>query len=107
MGNKGDKLTQDSVLSAELLIEKLSSIEGITSKKMFGGHGIFHDGNMFGIIDSKGQGFMKADDSNRSDFENIGASKHSKMPYYSISSEIINDEKMLVALAKKSISILK
>ncbi len=107
MGIKDDKLTQDSVLSAEVLLEKLSSIEGITSKKMFGGHGIFHDGNMFGIIDSKGQGFMKADDSNRSEFENSGGSKHSKMSYYSISSEIIKDEKMLVAMAKKSIFISK
>jgi len=54
MGVKGDKTSQDSVLAAELLVEKLISIGSITSKKMFGGHGIFHEGKMFAIVDSKG-----------------------------------------------------
>ena len=46
MGEKGKKLSQESVISAELLLEKLSQIGGLTSKKMFGGHGIFHEGKM-------------------------------------------------------------
>ena len=54
MGVKGDKMKQDSVLATELLLEKLARINGISSKKMFGGHGIFHDGKMFGMVDSKG-----------------------------------------------------
>ena len=45
MGIKGDKLTQDSVSAAELLVNKLDSIWGISSKCMFGGHGIFREGN--------------------------------------------------------------
>jgi DNA transformation protein len=52
MGVKGDKMNQDSVLSAELELEKLSSIEGVSPKKMFGWHGLFHESKMFGIIDS-------------------------------------------------------
>jgi len=45
-------MNQDSVLSAELELEKLSSIEGVSPKKMFGWHGLFHESKMFGIIDS-------------------------------------------------------
>ena len=105
MGEKGNKLSQDSALTAELLLEKLSHIGGITSKKMFGGYGIFHEGKMFGIVDAKGQGYLKADDSNRTDFEASGSDKHSRMPYYSIPGEIFDDSENLVTWAKKSIDI--
>ncbi len=93
MGEKGNKLSQDSVLTAELLLEKLSQIGGITSKKMFG------------IVDAKGQSYLKADDSNRTDFEASGSHKHSRMPYYSIPEEIYNDPETLVTWAKKAMDI--
>ncbi len=107
MGIKGDKMGKESELSAELMKAKLSSIEGITTKKMFGGHGIFHDGKMFGIIDSKGQSLLKVNDSTKADFEEKGATKHSRMPYYSIPIEILENQDELVKWAKKSIEISK
>jgi DNA transformation protein len=107
MGEKGKKLSQESVLTTELLLEKISQIGGITSKKMFGGHGIFHEGKMFGIVDAKGQSYLKADDSNKPDFEAFGSHKHSRMPYLSIPEKIFNDPEILVAWAKKSIDIPK
>ena len=105
MGEKGNKLSQESVLTAELLLDKLSHIGGITSKKMFGGHGIFHEGKMFAIVNSKGQSYLKADDSNRTDFEVFGSHKHSRMPYLSIPQKIFDDPETLVTWAKKSIDI--
>lgn len=107
MGIKGSKVGQQSVLSAELMAEKLISIKGITMKKMFGGHGIFHDGKMFGMIDSKGQSFLKADDSIKADFEAKGANQHSRMPYFSIPQDILENQNELVNWAKKSIEISK
>ena len=107
MGIKGDKLTQDSVAAAEELVDKLGSIGGITSKRMFGGHGIFHENKMFALIDSKGQCFLKADDTNKSDFEEKDSFQHSRMPYYSIPDEVINNPKLLIEWAKKSIAISK
>lgn len=105
MGEKGIKLSQESVLTAELFLEKLSQIGGITSKKMFGGHGIFHEGKMFAIIDSKGRSYLKANDSNQADFEAFGSHKHSRMPYLSIPQKIFDDPETLVTWAKKSIDI--
>lgn len=105
MGEKGNKQGQNSVLTAELLLEKLSQIGGITSKKMFGGYGIFNEGKMFALVDSKGQAYFKADDSNRTDFEASGSDKHSRMPYYSIPGEVFEDPEALVTWAKKSIDI--
>ena len=107
MGEKGKKLSQESVLTTDLLLEKLSPIGGLTSKKMFGGHGIFHEGKMFALVDPTGQGYLKTDDSNRTDFESYGSHKHKPMPYYSIPDEIFNDPEALVKWAEKSIEISK
>ena len=107
MGIKGDKLKRESVLSAELLLEKLSVIGGISIKKMFGGHGVFHDGKMFGIVDSKGNYFFKVDDSNESQYVKNGAVKHGKMPYFSIPQEIFVNQDKLIVWAQKSIEISK
>jgi DNA transformation protein and related proteins len=107
MGIKGDKLTQDSVTAAEELVNKLESIGGISSKRMFGGHGIFHDGKMFCIVDSKGQCFLKADETNKSEFEEKDSFQHSRMPYFSLPDEVMNNSELLVTWAKKSIAITK
>lgn len=107
MGTKGDKNTEDSNIAAELLSTKLQPIGGITTKKMFGGHGVFHEGKMFGIVDSKGRAFLKADDSNKADFENSGSERHSRMPYFSIPEKVLDDVDELIRWANDSINISK
>ncbi|MEO9474699.1 MAG: TfoX/Sxy family protein [Cyclobacteriaceae bacterium] len=107
MGVKGDKATSEAALQAELFLEKLSSLDGITGKKMFGGHGIFCDEKMFGIVDSKGQCFLKVDDSNKADFETAGASSHGKMSYYTIPEDVFANNDALIQWAQKSIATAK
>ena len=106
MGTKGEKLTNNSILAANTLEGKLKSIGDITSKKMFGGHGIFHSGKMFCIVDSKGKSFLKLNEANKLDFEKKGSEQHSKMPYYSIPDDVLNNNKMLLSWVKKSIASL-
>lgn len=74
---------------------------------MFGGHGLFHEDKMFCIVDSQGKAFLKAHESLNAEYKKAGASKHSKMPYYSVPKEIIDSQKKLVAWAKKSIDTTK
>ena len=105
MENKGDKSTSISKEAAEKLLEQLSKITGVTSKKMFGGHGIFCDKKMFGMITAKGQAYLKVDDSNKSIFEQKGSSKHSRMPYYSIPSDVLDNQDLLIEWAGQSIEI--
>ena len=100
-------MTSQSVLTTALLLEKLAPIKSITSKRMFGGHGIFHDGKMFGMVDSKGTVFLKASDKNRILFENAGLERHSKMPYYALLQSHIDDVELLRQWAMKSIEISK
>lgn len=107
MGNKRDKMTQASVLSAEEIITAIEPIGGITFKKMFGGHGIFHDEKMFCIVDSKGVAFLKADDTTIEDYHQLSSQQHSRMPYYTIPDEVLLDADKLREWTKKSIGTIK
>ena len=50
------------------LLELLAPFGNVRAKKMFGGHGIFKDELMFGLVADETL-YLKADDGNRSDFE--------------------------------------
>ncbi|MCT4622374.1 MAG: TfoX/Sxy family protein [Schleiferiaceae bacterium] len=106
MGNKGDKMRYASVEANLLLLERLAVLD-LTSKKMFGGHGIFYDGKMIGLIDSKGKAFLKADESTVLKYHDAGSEKHSRMPYYSIPEKILNDVDQLLIWARESIEVSK
>ena len=105
MGEKGSKLTETASKTAETIVSKLSAISNISSRRMFGGYGIFHDGKMFGLINSKGELFFKVDDTNRSEYLQLGSHQHLKMPYYSVPDKEFEDNSRLTELAKLSIAI--
>ena len=107
MGLKGDKNTELSNQVAEQLAEKLSSIDGITMKRMFGGSGVFHNDKMFGLVDSKGNAFLKADESIKAQLQAKGSEQHSRMPYYSIPDEIFANHSELQGWAEKAIKASK
>lgn len=107
MGTKGERETSASGQSAELLLARIDGLGNITSKKMFGGYGIFNEGKMFGIVDSKGNCFLKVDDDLKLEFEALGSEKHSKMPYFSIPESVINDHDKLSELTSKSMALVK
>ncbi|MEO9482197.1 MAG: TfoX/Sxy family protein [Ekhidna sp.] len=104
MGLKGDKHTNDAQLTAELFLEKLVVIKGVTSKKMFGGHGFFHEGQMFGMVDSKGGIALKVDNDLEQEYIKMGSSKHGKMPHYAIPDSIFRSDE-LIDWVKKSIAV--
>ena len=107
MGKKGDKSTSYGAEVAENLLDQLAPITGITAKKMFGGHGLFHDDKMFGMVDSKGQCLLKATDETKQDFLDSGSEKHSRMPYYMIPDEILAEEHKLLVWARIAIEASK
>lgn len=53
------------------LLELLAPVGGITSRAMFGGHGIYKDGLIFGVVIDDGF-YLKVDDVNRREFEARG-----------------------------------
>lgn len=70
----------------------------VTSRKMFGGHGIYHDGIMIGLV-ADDTLYLKADETSKayflekglSPFEYNKGSKIVKMSYYLAPEEIFDD----------------
>ena len=104
MGKKGARLTGDAEAAATELIDRIASTGDVSSKKMFGGVGIFEGGTMFGIVDSKGGVFLRSDDDNAEMFETAGSERHGKMPYYSVPDSVLADRGTLTEWAASAIA---
>ncbi len=101
MGEKGSKRTGEAKESAERFVDALAPLGDVISKGMFGGYGIFQDGKMFGLVDSGGEWFLKAnDDAQAAAFQEAGSDKHGRMPYWSVPAAVAADEAALHAWAR-------
>lgn len=107
MADKGDQLTNASTTAAEGLQEMVTKLGNIRLKKMFGGYGVFEEDTMFALVDKNGQIFFKADDTNLQTFEEAGSVKHSRMPYYTLPDNVLNDDKALLSWAQSSLGVAK
>ena len=81
--------------------DQIEGIEGIYSKRMFGGIGFFKDDLMFGAI-MGGIFRLKADETTISNFEKFDLGtpfgmegKRGKMPYYQVPESVLEDKKEL------------
>ena len=102
MGDKGARMNEESKFAASELLSKLDGLDGITAKAMFGGHGIFHNMQMFAIVDSKGRIFLKITSENKDELERLSTEKHSRMPYIRIPEAVLADHDLLISLAQKA-----
>lgn len=107
MGEKGARQSQQGAEAAEAVVADLSSLGDITSKKMFGGHGIFCDGVMFGLIDSNGTVHLRADEATADDFEGSGSSKHGRMPYWTVPAEVLESETDFAEWGAKALEVAR
>lgn len=104
MGTRGAKLTQEAESTAERLVDAFGDLGEVSRRKMFGGVGIFEDGTMFGIVDSAGGAFLRADDRSVSMFTSAGSERHGRMPYYSIPEAVLGDRDTLLEWAREAIA---
>ena len=88
----------------EHVVDLLSSLGGISSRSMFGGYGIFSEGNMFALI-SGATLFFKVDDSNISNYTNADSKQYKPMPYYEVPAALFEDVAKLQVWAQESIAI--
>ena len=95
------------------VLDQLAGLVDVTSRKMFGGAGLYCDGKMFGLI-ADDVAYLKVDDSNREVFEKAGSlpfkpytDKATVMSYYEIPPDVLEDPEELVAWAERSLAIQK
>ena len=105
MGQKGAKLTTEATNASEELVHTLSALGNVYSRKMFGGYGIFENGAMFALVTSEGKIHFKVDRSNQKRFEDAGAKKHGKMPYFEVPQKVLKNKQNLHKWARDSIGI--
>ncbi|QUR65809.1 TfoX/Sxy family protein [Mycobacterium spongiae] len=105
MGDKGAKLTPAATQEADALLADLAPLnEPLHHRKMFGGYGIFADDTMFGLVDSTGRPHLKVDETTQPEYEAAGATRHGRMPYWSIPSQVRADEAALIQWARRAVS---
>ena len=97
----------------EYISDQLSTWGEVTTRKMFGGAGLYRDSKMFALI-ADDVAYLKVDDSNREKFLEAGSSpfqpypeKPNTMPYYEVPPDILENPEELVSWAKESLAIQK
>jgi len=95
-------------VSADFLnyaMDRLSSIDNIRSRAMFGGYGIFHEGLMFALI-ADDTLYFKVDESNRDIYEKAESQPFPHgISYWEVPAEVIEDKNRLVEWAMISMDI--
>jgi DNA transformation protein len=97
----------------DYVLEQLSGVGAITSKRMFGGVGIYLDGLFFALIDDDTL-YFKVDSSNRADYEATGMGPFKPfgddshvMNYYEVPIEILEDRDRLRLWAERARAVAK
>ncbi len=95
------------------VVDQLSSWGEVTSRRMFGGAGLYREGRMFGLI-ADDVAYLKVDDSNREDFVRAGSSpfnpypekaKGAVMSYYEVPPEVLENPEEFGRWAQRSFEI--
>ena len=99
----------------DYVIDQLTGWRQVSSRKMFGGAGLYCDGVMFGLI-ADDEAYLKVDDSNREDFVRAGSSafnpfpektKTVVMPYYEIPADVLEDRELLGKWAERALAVAR
>ena len=91
--------------------DQLSGLGGVSSRRMFGGAGLYCDEFFFALIDDDTL-YLRVDDANRADFTARGMgqfrpypdSPQLSMSYYETPVDVLEDAAALVAWARRSVA---
>jgi len=96
----------------QYVLEQLARLGSVTSRRMFGGVGLYCEGLFFGLI-SDDTLYFKVNDANRPDYESRGMGAFRpfrdkpdvSMTYYEVPADALEDGDELVAWARKAVAI--
>ncbi|HZF16621.1 MAG TPA: TfoX/Sxy family protein [Steroidobacteraceae bacterium] len=94
------------------ILDQLTALGGVTSRRMFGGVGLYCEELFFAIIDDDVL-YFKADDSNRGDYQALGMKRFCPFPdqpqyemgYYEVPADALEDPEALAVWARKSLAV--
>ena len=95
----------------EYVLEQLSTWGEVRARRMFGGAGLYRQGNMFGLI-ADDVAYLKVGRLNQEDFEKAGSrpfqpypDRKTTMPYWAIPVEVLEDREELARWAEKALAV--
>ena len=95
-------------MSDDAIRETFSGLGDVTIRKMFGGKGIYHDGQIV-AVEVRGEILLKADAMSAPDFEAAGATRWTdaggrpvNMPYWTIPESAVDDPDELAVWTRKA-----
>ncbi len=92
------------------IADLLGAWGNVVSKAMFGGYGLYRDGQIFAIV-ADGVLYFKVDAGNRSDYEAVGSGpftyeaangKHAVMSYWQVPERVLDDADQLTTWAESA-----
>ena len=92
------------------MLEKLAPLGVLTSRKMFGGVGLYANGLFFALIDDDTL-YLKGDDALKPAFEAAGSQafdpfgEGKPMAYWSAPAEALDDQEFLLEWSRKSLEV--
>jgi DNA transformation protein len=92
------------------VLEQLHLLPGLTSRRMFGGMGIYSDGWFFALL-AEDTLYCKVDANNRPDYVQRGMRPFVPFPdkpgmnYYEVPAEVLEDAEELARWARKSVAV--
>ncbi len=92
-----------------LVQDLLSGLEGVKARAMFGGHGLYLDGDIFGIV-ADDTLYFKVGDSNRRKYRDAGSrqftytnrGKEVALPYWEVPPDVLDDREQIALWAQES-----
>jgi DNA transformation protein len=96
----------------QFVLEQLKGLGNVTSRRMFGGVGLYQDERFFAIIMGDTL-YFKVNDANRGDYEARGMGRfrpypnkpHLSMTYYEVPADVLEDADECAAWARRSVAI--
>ncbi len=86
--------------------ELMAGVPGVTIKSMFGGHGVFREGLMFGCL-ARDELYLRVDGERREQVKSQGGEQFGfemrgrpmTMPYFTVPSDALEDAELMTELA--------
>ena len=94
----------------DFVLEQMGRVTPVTGKSMFGGVGIYAQGQFFALI-AEDRLYFKVDNTTRPDFERLGMEpfrpygEDSAMGYYEVPADAVEDATQLAAWMRKAIDV--
>jgi DNA transformation protein len=96
----------------DFVLDQLADVHDVVARKMFGGFGLYSDGNFFGII-SDGVLYFKTDETTKGKYIDAGmncfrpSEEQVLKNYYQVPDNVLEDREILAQWASEAISLSK